>query len=222
VVVHVGDGVIGAVEAGVPQVLSGPDRGQYANETTFVTCGLARKRARMAVLEISPLTTSFVLMTDGPQAVLYDSRTCALSQTVEQMASWLDRGSEAEVSQGIGNTIRKHLLPATHDDCTVAVIRRATSLSRFACPACGRWVLERARAGTRWFCIQCSTCREIVARERMRGRRYPPLAREWMIHLVCKLGVLPSGASAIAEVSMTTVRRWSVDYVRRAQREGVS
>lgn len=125
--IHLGDGVIAAVQSGFPYALSKPDNGEFANETFFVTSPDAVERTRLRLSMVPPEITSFALMTDGAQASLYNRLTGEVSRAVEQMASWLDEDSEESVANSLRQVIARRLAPRTHDDCTVVVVRRARS-----------------------------------------------------------------------------------------------
>lgn len=207
--VHVGDGVIAMVEEGRPTIVSTPDNGEFANTTTFVTSSKAVERARFGAIKIGPLVTSFILMTDGPEAVLYDKREAKVSQVTEQIASWLDQQSEEEVSSAMKQVIQNHILPSTEDDCTLAVIRRSRPTTRFTCPACRRWDLARGPGGRRRFQVACEVCQQVVLAERSSsGRTYPQLAREWVFHLVLDRAFSLRRTSGVTRIPRRTVGRW--------------
>jgi serine/threonine protein phosphatase PrpC len=212
---HIGDGLIASVEEGIPQVVSAPMNGEFVNEVVFVTSSNAYSQLRTSISSISPLLTSFALITDGSQAALYYRKTNSISQVVEQMASWLDRGSIEEVSDSIESVIRKHFLERTQDDCTVVVIRRNSALQRFACPACGRWTLRRTGNDKRNFQAKCEVCDEIKQFPGMSKRDYPPDAKEWAEHLVSNMSLEVPEVRKITGIPATTLRRWLKSKRRR-------
>lgn len=203
--VHLGDGVIGAVEAGQPSVVSGPERGEFANQTVFVTSSRAADHVRVTRVEIRPLLTTFVLMTDGAEAGLYDKRSGALSQVAEQMARWLDQANEEDTSSALRGAVEKHLLPRTLDDCTVALLRRTGVRTQFACPECGRWELVRRPEDGR-FAVACVVCGAIAFDEP--AGRYPAVAREWVMHLATERQESVRSIGRATRIPRRTLRRW--------------
>lgn len=212
---HIGNGLIAVVEEGAPRVVSAPMNGEFVNEVVFITSSNAYSQLRTSISAISPLLTSFALITDGSQASLYYRKTNSISQVVEQMARWLDRGTINEVSNSIESIIRKHFLERTQDDCTVVVIRRNSNLQRFACPACGRWTLRRAGNDKRNFQAKCEVCDEIKQFQGASKRAYPPDAKEWAEHLVSNMSLEVPEVRKITGIPATTLRRWLKSTRRR-------
>jgi hypothetical protein len=203
VTVHVGDGVIAWVNRGTPETLSGPDNGEYANVTVFVTTPGAERRTRLQVHGLPPQVGTIALMTDGAQASLYDKRRGVPSMVVEQLAAWLDEHDESAVSRQLAETIQKHLIPRTHDDCTVAVLRRAGKQPEFVCPECRRWTLVRHRAGRSRFVLVCPACRRTVTAMTLPIGQHPV---RWVRHLVRDLGLSPQEAWRFARVPARMLR----------------
>ncbi|MGB8507834.1 MAG: PP2C family serine/threonine-protein phosphatase [Pyrinomonadaceae bacterium] len=214
---HLGDGLIAAVDEGIPKVISAPVNGEFINEVVFVTSSNAYSQLRTTISSINPLLTSFALITDGSQASLYSRQTNTISQVIEQMASWLDRGTVDEVSRSIESVIREHFLERTQDDCTVVVIRRNTDLQRFACPACGRWTLRRSGRGKKNFQAKCEVCDEVKQFPGISKRAYPPDAREWAEHLASNMSLGLPKVRDITGIPAATLRRW---LKRRLRKKG--
>ena len=165
--VHLGDGAIAWVSKGNPRLLSRPDNDEFANQTCFVTSSDAEKRLRVTVHPVRGVE-SIVLMTDGAESTLLDKKTDTVCQVVEQMASWLDRASEEEVSAVLAKTIEEHLIPKTPDDCTVAVIRRE-GRKGFACAACRRREIARQASTEGRVVLTCAACGHLILQ--VRGHR---------------------------------------------------
>lgn len=220
--VHIGDGLIAAVEAGLPRVLSPPDNGEFANETVFVTSRNAASRLRLKCHELSPLLTSFVLMTDGAQAALYDKKTGTVAQAAEQMASWLDEAHENKVRTALRQTLRDNIIPATGDDCTLAIVRRSVRASRFSCKICRRWDLKRDLTDERRFVLRCAACGSEVVGEPARGRRYPRIAWEWITHLAVERQFDLQAVERVTGIPERGIRRRLLmrRFLARVRREG--
>ena len=126
---HLGDGVIGVYHRGScgPSVslLSGPDNGEYSNETTFITSDNAIDRFRIYRGKINDEgrhVTGFILMSDGAEAALYRKRdgqlAPACTKLVEAIRHMNKRGSGLllrDVLDLISST-------KTFDDCSVALM----------------------------------------------------------------------------------------------------
>ncbi|BAY48865.1 hypothetical protein SAMD00079811_64940 [Scytonema sp. HK-05] len=208
VTVHLGDGVIAMVEDGSPRVLSPPDNGEFANETFFVTSSSALHRMRVNVLPITSLVKSFVLMSDGAQASLYDKKNNIVSSVVEQMASWLDDAPAEEVNLGMQSAIQNSLIPRTDDDCTVAVIRRGIFIQPYSCPICRASESLRGFGGKTKFKIRCESCGHIQLFKAETRRAYPIHVRNWVRYLACNKNKDPKQIRKITSISVDTVRRW--------------
>jgi len=210
--VHLGDGAIAAVRGGEPRLVSGPDNGEFANETVFVTSSRAQASLRVTRFHMDPGVTSFALMTDGAQASLLDRRTGRVSRVVEQVAAWLDTGSEEAVSANLARNIETYLVPRTTDDCTLLVLRRAQQSAwppaRPACARCGSDQFRRGRGGKTRFTICCARCGTVHVRSRSRGRAYPPAARQWAAHLRSQ-GLTCSQVHRLTGLPRRTLRRWA-------------
>lgn len=166
---HLGDGVIIAGRCGRPELLSGPDRGEYANTTVFVNSAHALASLRIATHRLDRETRSIVLTTDGMQSAVLDPRTGAISQVTEQMASWLDQDTPAAAASGLKGALKRHFSTRTHDDCSVIVARRAVRSDEvlpLACPGCSRWLIagvKRSGSTARYTCANCSAQYDVIA-----------------------------------------------------------
>jgi hypothetical protein len=75
---HVGDGVIAASTVDGVAVVSAPERGEHANETTFLTATNWRSSVRLSATTVDG-GGGVMLMSDGPMGALYDPRTRAMA-----------------------------------------------------------------------------------------------------------------------------------------------
>ncbi len=203
VIVHLGDGLVVRVTAGVPEVVSAPENGEFANETFFVTCPGAAMHLRLRVLELGPLDTSFVLMTDGAQGRLFNRQENTASQVTEQLASWLDDHTEEDVCGALAQFINDVIVPATFDDCTIAVLRRDARVARFACPGCRRWEFQRKAKA-----LVCAACGAPVVELLSEWGRYTAHAGEFVHHLVGERGWSLHKIERATAIRRRTLRRW--------------
>ncbi len=120
---NIGDGVIGAHVDGASRVLCTPKRGEFANETFFVTSADAISvfDIRMGLLDN---ITGFALMTDGVASCLYSMRTNVLAPAVSTVWQWLEKYPSEIVNRQISKTISELFQPRTQDDCSIAFLKR--------------------------------------------------------------------------------------------------
>jgi hypothetical protein len=121
--VHVGDGVIACERDGVSSVLSSPTRGEYANETVFITSRKAPDALFLARGDVRPYT-AFALMSDGSATVLYDRRESRIAPAVRTIWGWLDRNTPSDVESALRHNLRDLFLEKSSDDCSLAIMRR--------------------------------------------------------------------------------------------------
>ena len=123
VAVHLGDGVVGISEKGELRVLSPPDRGEFANETYFVTGGQARERIRVYTGEAAGVD-GFVLMSDGTAASFYDLRADRLAPAVQKLGQWLSEHPPSQVTDALTRSLAQQARAKTSDDCSLALLWR--------------------------------------------------------------------------------------------------
>lgn len=122
---HLGDGVITYARNDSALVLSRPQRGEHANETTFVTSRNARSSLalfRGSLEEIS----AFGLMSDGSAESLYLRVANTIASGVTSMWNWLEENSPAAVELALEDNLRNVVRNGTADDCSLALMRRVT------------------------------------------------------------------------------------------------
>ena len=71
IALHIGDGVIGMLDDENLTILSKPDNGEFANETTFVTSVDAISHFRLYKGDIDKVS-AFMLMSDGAASGFYN------------------------------------------------------------------------------------------------------------------------------------------------------
>ena len=121
--IHVGDGVIGYQKNGRVLVASGPQNGEYANTTSFVTSRDVYRTAHV-LRGVQPELEGFLLMSDGCEAALYQKQRASiapLAKRLFQRAELLDQhAAEALLQEVLERFIALH----TRDDCSLAVMAR--------------------------------------------------------------------------------------------------
>jgi len=121
---HIGDGVIGVLDKDNKiSVLSYPDNGEYSNSTFFTTTDSYPDRLRIIKGNIVD-SIGFILMSDGADASLYDSRTKELASINAEIINWLNVGSSKEVKSALKSNLNDVIKHKTHDDCSIGVLRK--------------------------------------------------------------------------------------------------
>lgn len=119
---NLGDGVVVASHGDSAKVLIGPIRGEFANETVFLTSERTNKLLRI-VREKLGNYDGFAAMSDGAAESLYQRQKDMLAPALAQIFSW----SKEESSSRIESAIRKTVMPLLHsrtgDDCSLGVLR---------------------------------------------------------------------------------------------------
>ena len=119
---HIGDGVIGFLDNEAVEVLSYPDRGEFANETYFVTSHSALDHFRIMKGEIGTIK-GFILMSDGSSDSLYDKQGKSLSLASMQMLKWMDRHEAHIVKKALYKNLKSVFKKYTADDCSINLMK---------------------------------------------------------------------------------------------------
>lgn len=116
---QIGDGVIVAGGAGDVVPLTLPDRGEHANETTFLTSDAWQHRLSEGSRDI-PFGHGVMLMSDGPMSVLYDLRSQTVAPACGQMLDWGARHTASHFTDALARSLEDVIAPETSDDCSIA------------------------------------------------------------------------------------------------------
>ena len=119
---HIGDGAIGILTEKGLDVLSHPERGEFANTTYFVTDPWALDHFRMYRGHLMG-TYGFILMSDGACSSLYEYEKKVLNIESEKMLNWLKDNDEAVVRKALRRNIEEVLTRKTDDDCSICLLR---------------------------------------------------------------------------------------------------
>ena len=119
---NLGDGIVVASHGSSTKVLIGPIRGEFANETVFLTSEKTSKRLRIVRDKLGNYD-GFAAMSDGAAESLYQRRKGMLAPALSRIFSW----STEEPSSRIEDAIRESVMPLLHsrtgDDCSLGVLR---------------------------------------------------------------------------------------------------
>ena len=121
---HIGDGVIGVLDKNNNiSVLSHPDNGEYSNSTFFTTTGNYPDRLRIIRGNIVG-STGFILMSDGSDESLYDSKTKKLAPVNAEIINWLNVGRSEEVNIALQSNLNEVIKQKTFDDCSLGILKK--------------------------------------------------------------------------------------------------
>ena len=120
---HVGDGVIGYRDSNVLKVASAPNNGEFSNTTIFTTSSQAESQTRL-IKATSDNIDGFILMSDGPEACLYDYKKKRLANGLSCMLSDAANKSEDIVKANINETMQETIVKRTFDDCSIVLMAR--------------------------------------------------------------------------------------------------
>ena len=119
---NLGDGVLGCERNGQLEVLCHPQRGEFINQTYFVTGQNAAEQ-----LEIkkggSEGITAFFLMSDGTAEAFYHRRSGVLGRGLSQVSSWVEDYPAKQLARQLQVNLRDQVREQTDDDCSLAVLR---------------------------------------------------------------------------------------------------
>jgi serine/threonine protein phosphatase PrpC len=124
---HLGDGGIIGEFANQVLVVSPPEKGEFANESWFVTSPDAQEHLRVYG---SPFNqglckpTGFVIFSDGVENSLLDRRTGTIAHAASIMIGWLREHLPAAVSRALEQNINMVFREQSYDDCTIVLMAK--------------------------------------------------------------------------------------------------
>lgn len=124
---HLGDGGIIGEFGGHAMVISLPEKGEFANESWFVTCSDAREHLRVygSPFNSGPCKpTGFIVFSDGVENSLLDRRTGTVANAASLMLGWLRTHSAESVASALDQNIRTVFQEQSSDDCTIVLMAK--------------------------------------------------------------------------------------------------
>lgn len=117
-IVHLGDGEIGAIKNGEQLVVSSAENGEYANATFFTTSSQAAAHLKLIKSrDITPFT-AFFLMSDGTAHSFYSKQARKFAPVVEELVRQTAVQSEAELNEQLTASFETLVKQKTMDDCS--------------------------------------------------------------------------------------------------------
>lgn len=122
-VTQLGDGRVGIRHRATGQwhLLFEPAKGEFANETVFVTSESAPSHLRCARLTMSEVD-AVVLMSDGTEASLFHRSTSQFAPAVETMRQWACATPTVVLRRVLRQNLEQALRLKTMDDCSLAFL----------------------------------------------------------------------------------------------------
>jgi len=121
---QLGDGRVGVCSSSAGwHVLDTGTRGEFANETVFVTSGGALAHFHL-VRATATAVTACVLMTDGAEQALLHRATGTLAPAVDTVARWVWAHGTDRVEAALQQQLQTLLRTKTFDDLTLACMSR--------------------------------------------------------------------------------------------------
>jgi len=120
---QIGDGRIGVRNAHTGQWSSAvePARGEFANETWFVTTPESDRRFNLITLSATDFDAC-ALMSDGAEASLFDTSRQVFAKAVDSLARWVSDHPVAKVEKALTQELAAVLTTKTHDDVSIALL----------------------------------------------------------------------------------------------------
>lgn len=121
---HLGDGMIIDVINNYAEVLSYPENGENKNITYFTTDSNAKEKFVEKVMSLKDIdNVTFLLTSDGGEALLYNSKTNTVANAVSIMADWLNTGDEEEINEALEINIEELSKIYTSDDVSIILLQ---------------------------------------------------------------------------------------------------
>ena len=120
---HLGDGGIIVRFDNELMVLSAPQKGEYANETFFVTQNDAVEHLQFGgSTKETENVTGFAVFSDGLERLLYCHTTLTVAPAITGMLDWHKQADENTVSQALEKNLTEVFRAKTNDDCSLVLL----------------------------------------------------------------------------------------------------
>lgn len=116
---QIGDGVILQSSGSRAYALTTPQRGEFANQTTFLTSPDWGESVQYRRLRL-PAAGGVVLLTDGPMSALYRPQTGEVAPAAQVLLDWGRRGSTQQWKADVQQALDDSFANMSQDDLGVA------------------------------------------------------------------------------------------------------
>lgn len=120
---QIGDGVVGILNENKLRLALKPSKGEFINETVFVTSRNARKFFQIKK-GMSTNLDGVILMSDGSAESLFDRKSNSFGVGANRMMHWLESHCPLDVETAYIENLQNILSQRTTDDCSIAVLRK--------------------------------------------------------------------------------------------------
>lgn len=120
---NLGDGIVAGFRGSAPEVLVEPVRGEFVNETVFLTSRQAREWLRLVAGPLDGFD-GFTVTSDGAAERLYQRATQTVAPALSRILCWFDSHPPVAVREAVDRSAMPLLAERTQDDCSVALLRR--------------------------------------------------------------------------------------------------
>lgn len=120
---HLGDGgIVGCVDGNIV-LISEPSKGEFANETFFVTDRDAPEHLKVRgwCAADRRIGSAFALFTDGLEGALVQARTGMVAPAFQRMFGWFSSHDEIAISTSLARDITEDMRRRSGDDCTLVL-----------------------------------------------------------------------------------------------------
>ncbi len=118
---QLGDGCIAFSRDGELKLVTRPEKGEFANQTFFVTSAHAGQHFRLFKGDVGRLD-GFFLMSDGAAESLYQRNTDTVAPLVRKLIIATFCKNAEWMRNAVGNIFNNEILRKTFDDCSIAVL----------------------------------------------------------------------------------------------------
>ena len=119
---NLGDGVVAAFRGQIPEILLKPERGEFANETMFLTSENVNKHFRIVSDRLEDYD-GFAILSDGAAECLYQRHKSLLAPALPKILEWFDQKASIQVKDAIRDKVMPIIAKRTMDDCSLAVLK---------------------------------------------------------------------------------------------------
>ncbi len=121
IITHIGDGVIGYCKNNELLIASEPENGEFANTTVFTTSKDALMTMKLMKGHLSDIN-SFILMSDGSEASLYNKKEKTLSEGLKKIITLSEVLSTEKIQDQLQRSFDTYIRNATTDDCSIVML----------------------------------------------------------------------------------------------------
>lgn len=121
ILMHIGDGVIGYSKNGEMKIASHPENGEFVNTTIFTTSNEALLTMRLMKGSLGSID-SFILMSDGTEASLYNKREKSLAGALAKIVKLMSYLPAKKIIDQLENSFQSVIRFATTDDCSISIM----------------------------------------------------------------------------------------------------